>query len=133
MKIERDFRGIDEDKVFPQLVEWAEWELSQTEQELPPTLQEALRKVVVLLQDFPTSAQEAEGVEPDQLGLFEGVGVEDPDSPQLPRITLWLGNLWDLSEGDQEVFLEEVRVTFLHELGHYLGLDEEDLIERDLG
>jgi len=27
---------------------------------------------------------------------------------------------------------EEVRRTYLHELGHYLGLDEEALAERDL-
>lgn len=118
---------------FAYLVGAAENELNETAGSLPPSLREALQKVVVLLQDFPTPEQESEGVEPDQLGLFEGIGVEDPDSPQLPRITLWLGNLWELSRGDREAYLEEVRVTFLHELGHYLGLDEEDLIERDLG
>jgi predicted Zn-dependent protease with MMP-like domain len=118
---------------FPHLVAAAEVELNATAASLPPSLQEVLQRVVVLLQDFPTRAQVLEGVEQDQLGLFEGIGVEDPDSPQLPRITLWLGNLWELCRGDREAYLEEVRVTFLHELGHYLGLDEEDLIERDLG
>jgi predicted Zn-dependent protease with MMP-like domain len=26
----------------------------------------------------------------------------------------------------------EIRTTFLHEVGHFLGLDEDDLIERGL-
>ena len=34
--------------------------------------------------------------------------------------------------GDIKTFREEVRKTLMHELGHYLGLDEDDLIERGL-
>jgi predicted Zn-dependent protease with MMP-like domain len=33
---------------------------------------------------------------------------------------------------DREELLEEVRVTLLHEIGHYLGLDEDDLEARGL-
>jgi hypothetical protein len=36
------------------------------------------------------------------------------------------------AEHDREEYREEVRTTYLHELGHYLGLDEEALAERDL-
>ncbi len=118
---------------FSRLVEMAERELEAMVASLPEALRHALRLAVVILQDFPTPEQESEGVEYDQLGLFEGVGMEDPGSPQLPRITLWLGNLWELAGGDLEAYAEEVRVTFLHEVGHFLGLDEEDLEERDLG
>ena len=32
---------------------------------------------------------------------------------------------------DREELLEEIRVTLLHEVGHFLGLDEEQL--RELG
>jgi predicted Zn-dependent protease with MMP-like domain len=45
---------------------------------------------------------------------------------------LYLENILELSEGDVEFFREDVRDTFLHELGHYLGLDEDDLTERGL-
>ncbi len=100
---------------------------------LPERLQESVQKITILLEDVPDPARESEGIEPDQLGLFEGVGAEDPSSPQVPRIVLWLGNLWEISCPDPEVFREEVRITFLHELGHYLGLNEEELEERDLG
>ena len=118
---------------FGNLSSLAEKELASLIQELPAALQPALARIAIVLEDFPTEAWLAEGIEPDQLGLFEGVGAEDPRSAQIPRIVLWLGNLWEMCQGDVEAFQEEVRVTFLHELGHYLGLDEEDLIERDLG
>ena len=32
----------------------------------------------------------------------------------------------------EEFFRDEVHTTYLHELGHYLGLDEDDLTERGL-
>ena len=66
----------------------------------------------------------------DLLGLFEGGSLADPSpdsASTLPRIRLFLDNLWDEAEGDMEVFREEVRITLLHELGHYLGLDEDQV------
>jgi len=48
------------------------------------------------------------------------------------QIILFLENLWDFAESDENVFCEEVHTTFLHELGHFLGLDEDDLTERGL-
>lgn len=77
----------------------------------------------------------ADGVEPDSLGLFSGPSLRDPDaseSDEAPLITLFLDNLWDFCEGDGEAFDEEVRRTYLHELGHFLGLEEEDMGPRDL-
>jgi predicted Zn-dependent protease with MMP-like domain len=70
----------------------------------------------------------------DLLGLFEGASLSDasPDSADsLPRIRLFLDSLWDYAEGDAAGFREEVRITLLHELGHYLGLDEDQVA--DLG
>lgn len=66
----------------------------------------------------------------DLLGLFEGCSRLDgpPETPQdLPRIRLFLDNLWDHAGGDVAEFREELRITLLHELGHYLGLDEEQV------
>lgn len=118
---------------FRQLCDLAEHEIHTVLRELPVRLQDAVSRVTILLEDIPTSQWLKEGVEPDQLGLFEGVGAEDPAHYQVPRIVLWVGNIWEASGDDLEAYLEEVRITFLHELGHYLGLSEEDLIERDLG
>jgi hypothetical protein len=41
------------------------------------------------------------------------------------------GNLY-IADADEEIFREEVHTTYLHELGHYLGLDEDDLFDRGL-
>lgn len=72
----------------------------------------------------------------DLLGLFEGNSLLDP-SPQsvgeFPRITLFLAALWDSAEGEAAEFREEVKTTLLHELGHFLGLDEEAVEALGLG
>jgi len=120
------------DAPFAYLIEVATEEIEKTRSELPAPLRDALSEVATVLEEFPSPEHEADGVESDQLGLFEGSDATDSASPQMPRIVLWLGNLWDLAEAEEDAYREEVRVTFLHELGHYLGLDEGDLTERGL-
>jgi predicted Zn-dependent protease with MMP-like domain len=61
-------------------------------------------------------------------------GEGEPQEPEdMPRITLFLETLWDEAGEDLDAFADEVRTTYLHELGHYFGWDEEDLEERGLG
>lgn len=117
---------------FLELCQLAEHELSLIRKELPSPIRQALDRVSIHLELFPDPKWLKLGIEPDQLGLFEGVGTEDPSSFQIPRITLWLGNLWLAANADPEAYLEEVRITFLHELGHYLGFDEDQLADRNL-
>jgi len=96
---------------------------------LPAEIREAAKPCSVELCDMATCADE-EGLEEDILGLFEGLSRLDgePHSPQdLPRIRLFLDNLWDFAEGNVQAFREEVRTTLLHELGHYLGFDEDQV------
>ena len=74
-------------------------------------------------------------VDEELLGLFLGMSRVDgpPSGPaDAPRILLFLDNLWAFAEADRESFAEEVETTFLHELGHYLGLDEDDVADRGL-
>ena len=102
---------------------------------LPPELRAASEPVATLYQATPDQAVLDQGFEPDLLGLFEGANrlEADPDSSDPPpRIILYLNNLWELSEGDPGIFADEVRTTYLHELGHFLGFDEDDLTLRDL-
>ena len=76
-----------------------------------------------------------EELEPDLLGLFVGAphGEDTGEGTDVPaQIFLFLGNLWEFAEADENTFLDEVRITYLHELGHYLGWDENDLAARDL-
>ena len=65
--------------------------------------------------------------------MFVGPEFADEEHiPLPPQIILFLENIWELAEGDEKIFRDEVHTTFLHELGHYLGLDEDDLTERGL-
>ncbi|MBU1692698.1 MAG: metallopeptidase family protein [Verrucomicrobia bacterium] len=76
-----------------------------------------------------------DGVDPGLLGLFAGEAFPLADAPggDLPaQILLFVENLADYSDFDESIFREEVRTTYLHELGHYLGLDEKALFQRDL-
>ena len=76
-----------------------------------------------------------DGVEPDSLGLFSGPSRADPDDfacAEAPAITLFLRNLRDYCAEEDLSFEEEVRVTYLHEFGHYLGLEEGDMESRGL-
>jgi predicted Zn-dependent protease with MMP-like domain len=108
-------------------------EVEATQTALPEPLRERAEKLPVTFERFPNSGLQADGIEPDTLGLFTGAEYADEGNvPMPPQIILFLENLWDFAEGDRELFLEEVRITFLHELGHYLGPGEDELNDRGL-
>jgi predicted Zn-dependent protease with MMP-like domain len=107
--------------------------VTATQRRLPPEILPLARSVPVHYEAVPAGDLLAEGFEPDILGLFAG----DPhgtssDNPSPPQIILYLENIWDLAGEDVAVFREETRLTYLHELGHFLGWDEDDLAARGL-
>jgi len=106
----------------------------QTLHHLPAELREAARQIPVCFEDFPDEALVADGLDPDILGLFVGAPrhehANDPGPP--PQIILYLENILGEAKEAGTGFNQEVRRTYLHELGHYLGLDEQALVERDL-
>ncbi len=113
----------------------AKTEVAALRQELPREMARRAAEVPVVMLPRPTKAMARDGVDPDLLGLFVGPncaeGAESGD-PLPPEILLFLENLWDYAEGDEEIFREEVRVTYFHELGHYIGLEEGELEDRGL-
>jgi len=114
----------------------AKTEVAALRRELPREMARRAGEVPVVMLARPTKAMvRDDGIDPDLLGLFVGPncaeGVESGD-PLPPEILLFLDNLWDYAEGDEELFREEVRVTYFHELGHYIGLEEGDLEDRGL-
>jgi predicted Zn-dependent protease with MMP-like domain len=61
------------------------------------------------------------------LGVFEGYTLIQgpPNQPdEMPRITLFIDTLAQAANYRRSVFLREVRITYLHELGHYFRWDE---------
>ena len=102
---------------------------------LPSDLRGRARAVPVTFETEPTAEMVADGIATDTLGLFIGEEFAHSISggDELPsQILLFVGNLWDFAEADPVVFRREVRKTVLHELGHYLGLDEAGLEARRL-
>ncbi len=108
-------------------------EVEATLAALPAPLREPAQKLPVTFERRPNHALKADGIEPDTLGLFVGPEFAEEEAvPMPPQIILFLENLWDFAESDEEIFRDEVHTTYLHELGHYLGLDEDELTERGL-
>jgi predicted Zn-dependent protease with MMP-like domain len=120
---------------WKRLEDLAQAEVAATLADLPAPLRERAARLPVTFERIPNADFVAEGIEADSLGLFSGPAFGEEEhaaSPVPPQIFLYLENLWDFAEGDEEIYLEEVHTTYLHELGHYLGLDEDDLTERGL-
>jgi predicted Zn-dependent protease with MMP-like domain len=118
---------------WPRLLELACAEVAETIAELPSDLRPRAAALPVSYERVPNRAVVEDGIEPDTLGLFVGGEFAHEDRVPLPaQIILYLENIWELVEGDEEEFREEVRITLVHELGHYLGLDEDELDERGL-
>ena len=116
-----------------QLRELALQEVEATLAELPAPLRERARQLPITFERAPNASLITDGIEPDTLGLFVGPEfAEEGHVPMPPQIILFLQNLWEFAEADEEMFCDEVATTLLHELGHYLGLDEDDLFDRGL-
>jgi predicted Zn-dependent protease with MMP-like domain len=92
--------------------------------ELPPHLAAALENVAVVVED------ENPG-DPDLLGLYHGVPLtERGDVAGLPPDTISIYRLpLEESFPDPGELQEEIRITVLHELAHYFGLDEDRIAE----
>ncbi len=94
---------------------------------LPPHLAAALDNIAIVVEDEHPD-------DPDLFGLYEGVPLPDRGdmAGSLPdRITIFRLPLEEDFGDDPGGLEREIRVTVLHELGHYFGLDEGRLA--DLG
>ncbi len=120
---------------FRELQHLAAQVVAAAQKRLPPDVRAAAAAVPVCYERVPSRDIRDEGWEEDILGLFVGHehGAELTDGQPLPpQILLYLENIWDYAEGDPETYRDEVRLTYLHELGHYLGWDEDEVAERGL-
>lgn len=112
----------------------AEQTIEATRRRLPAGLRTPASRLPVVCHDRPSAEILGEEFEPDILGMFAGHALKEEggDGSIPPHILLFLDNIWEFAEGDPAVFREEVRITYLHELGHYFGWDEDELEARGL-
>jgi predicted Zn-dependent protease with MMP-like domain len=122
-----------QESTWEDLCALAEREVVRLTAGLPRPLRERAESVPVLLEPQPSEEMQETGIEADTLGLFMGSEwAEAGADPLPPQIILYLENLLELAEMDEQRFRDEIRTTFLHELGHFLGLDEAGLEARGL-
>lgn len=108
----------------------AEEEVAMIVHVLPDEVKAEAERCPVSYENKPDAEDD---IEEDILGLFEGASlIEEAGPDAMPRIRIFVGNLWEYAERDEQDFRDEVGTTYLHELGHYLGWDEDEVAERGL-
>jgi predicted Zn-dependent protease with MMP-like domain len=105
-------------------------EVEETLAELPQAFTERLGPVTILVEPRPSRELVESGVDARILGLFEGATSEELSGVDAPltttRILIFSHNLRAAFE-DETKLREEVRITVLHEVGHFFGLEEDDM------
>ncbi|MBU1693265.1 MAG: metallopeptidase family protein [Verrucomicrobia bacterium] len=126
-------RGEDQSLEYLRTV--AEKELEMVLATLPPDLGERARSIPVTYEPWPNAEMLKAGISTNTLGLFLGERFGDGvfrHRPLPSQIVLFLVVIWNVAGHSMSRYREQVRRTFLHELGHYLGLDEKEVRLRDL-
>ena len=100
---------------------------------LPDEFGRELDNVVVVVEDEPDAEElAAAGLDPEEddlFGLYQGAPLTERDSfySTLPdRITIYRLPILRACRSRRQV-IREVRDTVVHEIGHHLGMEEEDM------
>jgi len=99
---------------------------------LPPQFADLLENVAVVVEEEPDRAALDEmGMDDDEelMGLYLGVPLTERGSQyqSLPdRIAIYRGPVLRCCGSRREI-VREVRETVIHELGHYFGLEDEEM------
>jgi len=100
--------------------------------EIPDDLLALIDNVAILVEDEPPEDEPA-----DLLGLYDGVALTERDgwweAGSLPdRLFIFRNPILDICDTRADV-VREVRITVLHEVGHYFGLDDDRIDELGYG
>src|SRR6266702_5462462 len=99
---------------------------------LPQEFRSRIRNVAVLVEDLPPNQLSAQSGQQRRLllGLFHGVPTTKKSIFDLPTgpdyVVLYQKNIEAVCSSEAEV-CEQIRLTVIHELGHYFGMDENQL------
>ena len=114
---------------FQELVE-------QAVTDLPGFFQEKLENIAIVIEDYPPPDVASRYPDGLLLGLYRGVPLTERSiwsfHPYPDVISIYQRNIERLCHTDQEI-VQQVRQTVMHEIGHYFGMDEEQLRELGLG
>jgi predicted Zn-dependent protease with MMP-like domain len=100
--------------------------VEQAVAQLPRVFRDKLRNVAIMVEDSPPRQSGRGNL---LMGIFHGVPMTEKSTFQasLPdRVVLYQKNIEAVCRTQREI-RREIRLTLLHELGHYFGLGEQDL------
>jgi len=104
----------------------------QALKELPESARKLIANVPIVIVDSPARQEVERGMDPRLLGMFEGTAYSDGGTlggaPQVTQILLFRKNLERMAV-DTEDLREQIRITLLHETGHFFGMSEADLAD----
>ncbi len=101
--------------------------VTQAVQSLPEQLKEALSNIEIVIEDYSRDGS--------LLGLYEGTPLPERqlgDVPMPDKISIYREEILRLGLSGTEL-VEEIRLTVLHEIGHYFGLEEDELEQFEPG
>jgi predicted Zn-dependent protease with MMP-like domain len=103
---------------------------------IPRRFAEEVKNLAIVVEDEPSAALLAEmEMGPDDVlfGLYQGTPLPerrwDYGNTLPDRITLFQAVIEDECEGDEDCIVGEIGDTLIHELGHYFGMSEDEIME----
>lgn len=106
----------------------------QALEKLPEEFKEHFNNMAIIIEDLP-AAEETETLgitRKSLLGIFRGAGYPykggffEIPAPLPDEIVLFQRNIERVCLTEEDL-MEEIRLTLIHEVGHYFGMSEEDL------
>jgi predicted Zn-dependent protease with MMP-like domain len=130
----RAAKAGDEAQMLPFRVSWRHFQhaVESAGDSLPEPLRGALEEVTLVLTDYAEPALLEGYDEPELLGLFVGhergsVEAADGGAPVVSPCIYLFRRSHEHQCASRREFDQEVKQTLYHELGHYLGYDEDQL------
>jgi len=106
---------------------------------IPSEIKDHLENLVITVRKRPSAAMVKEMEMPDGdalLGVFQGIPLTDrtiTTPPLFPdRIILFQEPLEKVSRSPEEL-ADQIEITVVHEVAHFLGMSEEELVELGYG
>jgi predicted Zn-dependent protease with MMP-like domain/Flp pilus assembly protein TadD len=98
---------------------------------LPRSIREYVSDVPVLVEDWPSNdLMIDEGISPQILGIYIGTPRTEAGPTHQPtdvtRVILFKKNLEKIC-CDHDELIDQIQITLRHEIGHHLGLSEDDM------
>jgi predicted Zn-dependent protease with MMP-like domain len=115
--------------------------VSEALDRLPDEFRQALDGEVAVLVEPVPSVEVLRGedppFDPEILGLYAGVPLPERDTAaatgKLPDVVYLFQRNLEHAALDRDELLEQIAITVYHEVGHYLGYDDEELEARGFG